>query len=122
MKYYTKSHEWISLTDAEGTVGVTVHAQAELGDIVYVELPEVGSSVKAGEQAVVLESTKAAADVYSPMSGTITAVNEALENAPELVNTGAEEDGWLFRMTVSHLPEAEDLLTKETYNTTVASS
>jgi len=107
---YTQTHEWIDVKDGEGTVGVTDYAQHELGDIVYVELPKVGKEVKKGEEAVVLESTKAAADVYAPVSGTITAINTNLNLAPELVNASAEKEGWLFKIKLSDKNEYDLLL------------
>ena len=96
---YTPSHEWLrEESDGSLTVGITEHAQNELGDLVYVELPEVGKALKAGEACCVVESTKAASDVYAPVSGTITAVNDDLPNAPERVNEAPFGDGWLFRI------------------------
>ncbi|MCB1119003.1 MAG: glycine cleavage system protein GcvH [Chlamydiia bacterium] len=109
---YTESHEWI---DSEGTVGVTEYAQKELGDIVYVELPKVGSSVNAGDEVVVLESTKAAADVYAPVSGKIVAVNDVLTDECELVNLSPQEKGWLYRIELSNPQELDKLLTEEQY-------
>jgi glycine cleavage system H protein len=111
---YTDSHEWIELeTSHLAVVGVTQYAQKELGDIVYVELPTVGKTVNAGEEAAVLESTKAAADVYSPVSGSIAAVNEALSHSPELVNQASEKEGWLFKVQLSN-PAEMDLLMDQT--------
>jgi glycine cleavage system H protein len=112
---FTETHEWIDIKNGVGTVGVTEYAQKELGDIVYVELPKVGKEVKKGEEAVVLESTKAAADVYAPVSGKIVEVNLALIEASELVNTFPEKDGWLFKLTLSNPEEFDSLLDKETY-------
>jgi len=112
---FTETHEWIDIEDGIGTVGVTDYAQKELGDIVYVELPKVGSEVKKGQEAVVLESTKAAADVYSPVSGKIVEVNAALNNASELVNTSPEKGGWLFKLVLEDLEEFDSLLDKQTY-------
>jgi glycine cleavage system H protein len=94
--HYAQSHEWLR---ADGTVGVTDHAQAELTDVVYVELPAVGKTVKAGEQICVVESVKAASDIYSPASGTVTAVNDALAANPSLLNTDPYGEGWIFRLT-----------------------
>ena len=112
---FTDTHEWIRVADGIGIVGVTDYAQKELGDIVYVELPKVDSVVKKGEEAVVLESTKAAADVYSPVSGTITEVNVALNDSSELVNQSPEEKGWLFKLKLSDPQEFDSLMDKETY-------
>lgn len=112
---FTETHEWIEVQGDVGTVGVTEHAQKELGDIVYVELPKVGKNVKAGEEAVVLESTKAAADVYSPVSGTIVEVNQALQQTAELVNRSAESGGWLFKIKLSQPQEIDKLLDAASY-------
>lgn len=112
---YTESHEWIQVDGKAGIVGITDFAQKELGDIVYVELPQVGKTIKLGQEAAVLESTKAAADVYAPVSGKITAVNDALKNAPELVNQSADSDGWLFKIELSEPTELDGLMEKEAY-------
>lgn len=113
---FTESHEWIKLDESGiGIVGVTVYAQKELGDVVYVELPVVGRQVKAGQEAVVLESTKAAADVYSPVTGTIIEVNSAVSQTPELVNQQAEGDGWLFKIRLDNSDELNQLMNDETY-------
>ena len=112
---FTETHEWIDVKDGIGTVGVTDYAQKELGDIVFVELPKVGSQVKKGQEAVVLESTKAAADVYSPVSGIIVEVNVALNETSELVNTFPEKDGWLYKLKLLDPGEFDSLLDKETY-------
>ncbi len=113
---YTESHEWVAVEDNTGTVGVTEYAQKELGDIVYVELPEVGKKVSKGDEAVVLESTKAAADAYAPVSGTIVAVNEALRDAPEQVNSSPEADGWLYKLELSDPSELDSLLEHDAYS------
>lgn len=115
MMKFTETHEWIEVQGDVGTVGVTEYAQKELGDIVYVELPKVGKNVKAGEEAVVLESTKAAADVYSPVTGTIVEVNQALQQTAELVNRSAEGEGWLFKVKLSQPQEMEKLLDGASY-------
>jgi glycine cleavage system H protein len=113
---YTETHEWIDIKNGIGTVGITDHAQKELGDIVYVELPKVGKEVKKGQEAAVLESTKAAADVYSPVSGKILEVNTNLKDNSELVNTSPEKTGWLFKLTVANPDEFDNLMDKETYD------
>ena len=96
---YTRDHEWVRLeSDGTAVVGITDHAQQQLGELVFVELPETGRAVKAGEGCAVVESVKAASDVYAPLAGTIVAVNARLEGEPALVNTSAFADGWLFRM------------------------
>ena len=114
---FTESHEWIEVDAATniGTVGVTQYAQKELGEIVYVELPKVGKSVKAGTEAAVLESTKAAADVYSPVSGSILEVNNRLSTASELVNRSPETDGWIFKLKLDDVGELSKLLDEQAY-------
>lgn len=119
---YTETHEWIDVQNGIGVVGITDHAQKELGDIVYVELPKEGKQVNAGEEVVVLESTKAAADVYSPISGTITEVNSALSSASELVNQSPESKGWLFKIKPSDLKEIDGLLDNHAYQAMLAKS
>lgn len=112
---FTETHEWITVKGKVGTVGVSNQAQKELGDIVYVELPTVGAKIKAGQEAAVLESTKAAADVYSPATGTIIAVNETLQESAELVNSAAESDGWLFQLELENNKDVDLLLTRDAY-------
>jgi len=116
---YTDSHEWIEQSEHVATVGVTEFAQKELGDIVYVELPKVGKTLRAGEAAAVLESTKAAADVYAPASGTILEVNPALAQTPELVNQSPEAQGWLFKIKLSNPLELDKLLDLNAYRNKV---
>ncbi len=111
--YFTQSHEWID--QKTGTVGISHYAQKELGEIVYVQLPKVGQTVRAGQEICVLESTKAAADVYSPASGKIIAINEAVAKDPSLINKSAESSGWLFRLEPSNPAEISSLMTKEKY-------
>ncbi|MDO5103011.1 MAG: glycine cleavage system protein GcvH [Lautropia sp.] len=113
---YTESHEWLRLED-DGTltVGITDHAQAELGDLVYVELPEAGRQVEAREACCVVESTKAASDVYAPLAGEIVAGNEALADTPELVNEQPFEGGWLFRLKPANPADLDGLLSAEDY-------
>lgn len=112
---YTESHEWVKVDGSTGTVGISNYAQKELGDIVYVELPKVDQAVKAGEVAAVLESTKAAADVYSPVSGTIIAVNSLLKEASELINQSPEDKGWLFKVALSDSQELNSLMNEPAY-------
>ncbi len=112
---FTETHEWIKEQNGIGTVGVTQYAQHELGDIVYVELPEVGKDIKSGDVAAVLESTKAAADVYAPISGTIVEVNKALLEASELVNKSPEGEGWIFKIRLSKPQELNSLLDLDAY-------
>lgn len=110
---YSETHEWIDVKDGIGTVGVTEYAQKELGDIVYVELPKLNNVIKRGQEAAVLESTKAAADVYTPVSGKIIEVNPVLDSVPELVNSSPEEKGWLFKILLSDPKELDLLLDHE---------
>lgn len=113
---FTESHEWIELeTPTLGVVGITQHAQKELGDIVYIELPIMGRQINSGQEAAVLESTKAAADVYSPVSGTIVAVNEVLSQHPELVNQSPDKKGWLFKVQLSNPAELDLLMDQKAY-------
>ncbi len=112
---YTETHEWVITEGNVGVIGITNHAQNQLGDIVFVELPKVGKQVKAGEEVVVLESTKAAADVYSPISGTVLEVNEALKNNPEIINQDPEKTGWIFKLQISDPTEIENLLDQSSY-------
>ena len=119
-RYFTKDHEWIAIDGDEATVGITDYAQGQLGDITFVELPAEGASVSKGDSAAVVDSVKAASDVYSPASGTVTAVNAALSDTPELVNSAAEGDGWLWRMTLGDAGELEALMDEAAYRDYVA--
>jgi glycine cleavage system H protein len=112
---FSETHEWISVAGNVGTVGISNFAQHELGDIVYVELPQVGKKVKAGGESAVLESTKAAADVYSPVSGTIQEVNSSLTESPELVNNSPESEGWIFKITLDNPIELDKLKSSADY-------
>jgi glycine cleavage system H protein len=117
---YAPSHEWVrNEGDGTYTVGISEHAQELLGDMVFVELPEVGDEVDAGEDCAVAESVKAASDIYAPISGEIVAINEDLEDAPETVNNDAYGDGWLFRIKASDESELENLLDAEGYANTI---
>ncbi|MGX5175530.1 glycine cleavage system protein GcvH [Aliikangiella sp. IMCC44653] len=114
---YVSSHEWIRLEDdGSVTVGITDHAQELLGDVVYVELPEIDSEVALEDEIAVVESVKAASDIYAPLSGTIIEVNEALEDAPETVNSSPYDDGWMFKMKPSEESEINNLLDAEAYS------
>jgi glycine cleavage system H protein len=113
---YTESHEWVQLEGKIATIGITDHAQKELGEIVYIELPQIGHSVKAGQEVCVLESTKAAADVYAPISGKIVEVNSELKSHPGQINQSAESKSWLFKIEVSNSKEFDHLLTKQQYD------
>lgn len=113
---YAPSHEWVrNEGDGTYTVGISEHAQELLGDMVFVELPEVGDVVDAGEDCAVAESVKAASDIYAPISGEVVAINEELEDAPETVNNDAYGDGWLFRIKASDESEVDNLLDAEGY-------
>ncbi len=116
---FTRTHEWVKVENGIGTVGVSEHAQKELGDIVYVELPQVGKEVKAGQEVAVLESTKAAADVYSPVSGIITEVNSDLSNTSELINQSPQENGWIYKLRMTNLDEILQLQDEKTYLSTI---
>jgi glycine cleavage system H protein len=112
---YTSEHEWVRLEENEAIVGVTDHAQDALGDIVFVELPEPGRRVAAGESCAVVESVKAASDVFAPLAGVIAAVNTALADDPALVNSAAEGEGWLFRIELDDTDDFGELLDAEAY-------
>jgi len=112
---FSESHEWIKLEGEKGIVGVTDHAQKELGDIVYVELPEVGKSIKVGDEVAVLESTKAAADIYSPVSGMISEVNEELQENSELINKSPHDKGWIYKIKLADKDELHKLMDKRAY-------
>ncbi|MEZ5801123.1 MAG: glycine cleavage system protein GcvH [Nitratireductor sp.] len=112
---YTQDHEWIAIENGIATVGITEHAQEQLGDLVYVELPEKGRKVAKGEEAVVVESVKAASDVYAPVSGEVTDVNGELAGDPALVNRAAESEGWLFRIKLTDDSELEGLMDRDAY-------
>ncbi len=113
--YYTDEHEWLTVDGDKATVGITNYAQEQLGDIVFIELPEVDAEVEQGGDTVVVESVKAASDVYAPVSGTITEVNEALGEDPAKVNQSAEGDGWLYKMKLSNTAELDELLDLDSY-------
>lgn len=113
--YFTEDHEWISLENGVATVGITNHAQEQLGDLVFVELPEVGSNVSKGDAAAVVESVKAASDVYSPVDGKILKVNEALTSDPAMVNQKAEKEGWLWKMELSDESQLNGLMDEAAY-------
>ena len=118
---YARSHEWV-LSEDEGTVvvGISDHAQAALGDLVFVELPEVGDALNAGDNVAVVESVKAASDVYAPLAGEVVAVNEKLTDAPELVNEDCYGEGWLLRLRVADEAGLDDLLDAEAYEQLLA--
>jgi glycine cleavage system H protein len=114
---FLSSHEWVRVeSDGSVTIGISDHAQDLLGDIVFVELPEIGQSIDAETDAAIVESVKAASDVYSPISGEVTEVNPILEDQPEIINTSPYEDGWFYKMLPSDLGEIENLLSPEDYS------
>jgi glycine cleavage system H protein len=114
-RYFTDEHEWIDVEGESATVGITDYAQEQLGDIVFVELPSVGTMLDKGGDAAVVESVKAASDVYAPISGEVTEGNDALEEDPALVNSSPEEEGWFFRMTIGDASELEGLMDDKAY-------
>ncbi|MCU0229344.1 MAG: glycine cleavage system protein GcvH [Bryobacterales bacterium] len=114
---YTKDHEWIEAAGAQGTVGITHHAQSELGDIVYVDLPRVGATIAKGDTFGSVESVKAVSDLYSPVTGEVTAVNELLATAPEKLNADPHGEAWLIKVTLTDASEIQDLLSAEEYQT-----
>ena len=115
--YFTEDHEWIKVDGDIGTVGITPYAAGQLGDVVYVELPDVGAEFGKGGEAAVVESVKAASEVYAPVSGQVTEVNGALEDAPETVNASADDKGWFLKMKVADASELDSLMNVEAYKT-----
>jgi len=118
---YSKDHEWIRLDGKIATIGITEHAQEALGDVVFVELPEVGREVDAGEACAVVESVKAASDVYAPVTGTVTEVNQGIVDDPAKVNADATGAAWFFKLEVSDPDVMSELMTEEEYNAFVES-
>lgn len=117
---YSKEHEWVLLKKGVATVGITYYAQHELGDIVYVELPEIGSSVEQMQESGVVESVKTVSNIYCPVSGEITAINETIVDSPEIINDSPYENGWLFKVKLSDEAELDDLMTAEEYESFLA--
>ncbi|MBM3536491.1 MAG: glycine cleavage system protein GcvH [Alphaproteobacteria bacterium] len=117
---FTKEHEWIRIEGDTGTVGISDYAQGQLGDVVFVEVPEVGKKVSKGAQAAVVESVKAASEVYAPVSGEVTAANAALAGNPGLVNASAMGDGWFFKLKLSNKAELGELMDEAAYKAYVA--
>ena len=113
--YYTRDHEWVSVEGDSATVGITDFAQGQLGDVVFIEVPEAGRSFTKGDDAAVVESVKAASDVYSPVSGTVTEGNQAVVDEPSLVNSDPEGEGWFFRLTLSDNHELSELMNADQY-------
>jgi glycine cleavage system H protein len=114
-KKYSKDHEWIEINNDLATVGITNHAQESLGDIVFVDLPETGKEVLAGGEVSVIESVKAASDIYSPMDGVITEVNDQLLENSALINEDAENNGWIFKLKITNINQTETLMDKNEY-------
>ncbi|MET0238523.1 MAG: glycine cleavage system protein GcvH [Sphingobium sp.] len=119
-RYFTDEHEWIDVSGDIATVGITEYAQEQLGDIVFVELPAEGKTFTKGDDAAVVESVKAASDVYAPISGEVVEVNGALEDEPALVNSDAEEDGWFFKLRLTDASELDGLMDEASYKEFVA--
>lgn len=114
-RYFTQEHEWVDVDGSAATVGITHYAQDQLGDITFVDLPAAGTQVSKGAAAAVVDSVKAASDVYAPVSGTVTEVNAALDGEPELVNTAPEAGGWFFKLTLSDPAEVDGLMDADAY-------
>ena len=114
-KKYTKDHEWVSIENDIATVGISNHAQESLGDIVFIELPQIGKSVKAKDEICVVESVKAASDIYAPIDGEILEVNNNLEGDAAIINQDAENNGWIFKMKVSNQSQYDELMTEDDY-------
>src|ERR1044072_6148069 len=113
--YYTKEHEWLRVEGDSATVGITDFAQGQLGDVVFVEVPEAGRALSQGGEAAVVESVKAASDVYAPVSGTVTEGNQAVVDEPSLVNTSPQGEGWFFKLTLSDNNQLNDLMSADQY-------
>ncbi|KQM63744.1 glycine cleavage system protein H [Sphingomonas sp. Leaf17] len=119
-RYFTEDHEWIDLDGEVGTVGISEYAQGQLGDIVFVDVPEEGKQLTKGDEAAVVESVKAASDVYSPVSGTVIEGNAALADEPSLVNSDPEAEGWFYKITLTDPAEVEELMDEVAYASFVA--
>lgn len=117
---FSKDHEWISVDGDVGTVGITDYAQKALGDVVFVELPQVGATYAQGDEAAVVESVKAASEIYSPVSGEVVAVNGILSDAPDTVNSDATGDGWFFKIKIADPGELDDLMNEADYDEFIA--
>ena len=120
-RYFTEDHEWIEVDGDTATIGITDYAQGQLGDIVFVEVPAVGTQLVKGKEAAVVESVKAASDVFAPVSGTVSEGNAALEDEPALVNSAPEGDGWFFKLTITDAGELDGLMDEAKYKAFVAS-
>jgi glycine cleavage system H protein len=113
--YYAKTHEWLRIDDSTATVGITDFAQSQLSDITFVELPDVGREVEAGDEVAVVESVKAASDIYSPVAGTIVEVNGDLEDSPDMINASPYDAGWLFKIELRKEEDVDNLMSAEEY-------
>ena len=120
MRYFTEDHEWIDVDGANGTVGISEYAQSQLGDIVFVDVPAEGRTLSKGDEAAVVESVKAASDVYAPVGGTVVEGNAALTEQPDLVNTDPEGEGWFFKLTLTDPSEVEGLMDEDAYKAFVS--
>ncbi len=114
--YYAKTHEWLRIDDAAATVGITDFAQNQLSDVTFVELPDVGREVEEGDEVAVVESVKAASDIYAPVAGTIVEVNSDLEDSPEMINTSPYDTGWLFKIELRKEEDVDNLMSAEEYS------
>jgi glycine cleavage system H protein len=119
-RYFTQDHEWIDVDGETATVGITEYAQNQLGDIVFAEIPEEGKILSQGDEAAVVESVKAASDVYAPVSGTVIESNAELETEPALINSSPEDEGWFFKLILSDLTELDELMDEADYSAFVA--
>lgn len=119
-RYFTEDHEWVDVDGDIGIVGITEYAQSQLGDIVFVDVPEEGKELAKGDEAAVVESVKAASDVYAPVSGEVTEINQAIVNDPSLVNSDPLGKGWFFKIKISDLSQLKDLLDEKTYQAIIA--
>ena len=119
MKKYAKTHEWVEVEDGKGRIGITDFAQKELGDVVFVELPEIGDEVKKGESFGTIESVKAASDLYAPVSGKVVEINNAVVDEPQIVNEDPEGKGWMIVVEMSDPSELDDLMTEEEYKESI---
>ncbi len=117
---YTKDHEWLVIVDGVATIGVTEFAQEQLGDVVFVELPDIGALLTEGDEVAVIESVKAAGEINAPINGTVVGVNEILADEPELLNSSPEEDGWMFKVTLDEDYDISELMNKAEYQDYIA--
>ena len=117
---YTKEHEWINVEGDVATVGISKYAQDQLGDVVFVEVPDAGKQMDKGEEAAVVESVKAASEIYAPLTGEVTEGHAVLEDAPATINTDAEGDGWIFKMTITDTAELDELMDSAAYDEYIA--